>query len=333
MASLSFPQTTPFDAVTGDLLPHYRDAYLHGQLAPTVALQVEQYLKTSSIQTGVALGRYHELAAAAQLRGRTVVPPLWVRQRLLMQPTVAAAGPLRRPVVRLVLGLFAVLSTASVVQWVRNEPLVPVQVVAAVSRVASSASAATTQLVAQFSARPAAEAPARGSAPARRAVPDQPLRQPAAPLIAAATDATAPTAPAAADSLTLAAAPATPAPVPVPVPDATADLPTPTATAAAPARAGTVRGRISDASGRPLVGATVLVKGTAQGTSTDAVGNYELAAPSGAILEYGYAGCADVLRSATLGTMDVVLHPNIEEKARRKLRLHAAPSSATARRD
>ena len=129
--------------------------------------------KSRSVQTGVALGRYHELAAAARQQGRTLTAPHWVQQQLLFQPAMSPAGPpLRRPVVRLALGLFGVLSIASVVQWVRNEPLVPAPVVAAVSRVVTSATEATERLVQRFSAAPvAATEPSSKPALARPAVP------------------------------------------------------------------------------------------------------------------------------------------------------------------
>jgi len=62
----------------------------------------------------------------------------------------------------------------------------------------------------------------------------------------------------------------------------------------APAAARTVllRGRILNEKGLPLAGATVLRKGTAQGTSTDAQGNYTLRVPADgqATLQYGYGG-------------------------------------------
>jgi len=306
---MSFPLTSPFDPVTGDLRPNYRDAYLHGQLAPTVALQVELYLKSSAVRTGAALGRYHELAAAAQQRGSTVTAPHWVQQQLLLQPTASPAGPLRRPVVRLALGLFGALSVASAVQWVRNEPLVPAPVVAAVSRVATSATEATERLVQHFSAAPAsAEMPTSNPTPARPVGPRTSLKKPkpAASPVAAATASAAPVpAEAVADSLA-AATPATPV-----------AAPTSPGVAAASTPAGTVRGHVNDAGGRPLVGATVLVKGTTQGTSTDAAGNYELPVASGATLQYGYAGYNDLLRSATLGTMNVVLQTNGAESPRK----------------
>ncbi|HEX8656571.1 MAG TPA: carboxypeptidase-like regulatory domain-containing protein [Hymenobacter sp.] len=57
----------------------------------------------------------------------------------------------------------------------------------------------------------------------------------------------------------------------------------------------TVRGKILDENGRPLVGATVLEKGTQRGVSTNAEGEYALLVPAGRLttLTYGYGGYAD----------------------------------------
>lgn len=57
----------------------------------------------------------------------------------------------------------------------------------------------------------------------------------------------------------------------------------------------TVRGRILDENGRPLVGATVLNKATGRGVGTDANGNYTLRVPEAYAnqLHYGYGGYAD----------------------------------------
>ena len=97
MKSAMPPQPTPFDPVTGDVLPEFRDAYLLGQLAPPVAQAVEEQIKTSAVQTGVILGRYHELSAEARVQGRTLVAPVWVQQQLQFQVSTSKAGPLRRP--------------------------------------------------------------------------------------------------------------------------------------------------------------------------------------------------------------------------------------------
>jgi len=68
------------------------------------------------------------------------------------------------------------------------------------------------------------------------------------------------------------------------------------------ARMVTVKGRILDAQGKPLVGATVLRKGTGYGTTTDASGTYTLrmpAAEAASTLQYGYAGYNDQEMSAS----------------------------------
>ncbi len=51
-----------------------------------------------------------------------------------------------------------------------------------------------------------------------------------------------------------------------------------------------IRGTVTDANGEPLIGATVLVKGTSKGTATDIDGNYVLAAQPGDILVVSYVG-------------------------------------------
>ncbi|KJD31489.1 hypothetical protein PK35_13820, partial [Tamlana nanhaiensis] len=52
----------------------------------------------------------------------------------------------------------------------------------------------------------------------------------------------------------------------------------------------TISGTVSDASGLPLPGATVLVKGTSTGTSSDFDGNYSIKANEGATLVYSFVG-------------------------------------------
>lgn len=54
-----------------------------------------------------------------------------------------------------------------------------------------------------------------------------------------------------------------------------------------------VKGTIVDASGEPIIGANVVVKGTANGTITDIDGNFSLDTPEGAILQVSYIGYAD----------------------------------------
>lgn len=64
---------------------------------------------------------------------------------------------------------------------------------------------------------------------------------------------------------------------------------------AASLRMVTVRGRILDENGRPLVGATVLDKTTGRGVGTDATGAYSLKLPAASAkkLQFGYGGYTD----------------------------------------
>lgn len=52
----------------------------------------------------------------------------------------------------------------------------------------------------------------------------------------------------------------------------------------------TVSGRLTDDSGAGLPGVSVLIKGTATGTSTDADGNYSINAPIGSVLVFSFVG-------------------------------------------
>ena len=303
MNTVTFPKNAPFDALTGELLPDYRDAYLHGQLTPVPTQQVEAYLSRSPIQKSMLLGRYHELLALATQRGRTLVPPRWVQRQLERQASYSAAGPLRQPLLRGVLGVLGLLCLASGVQWLRNEPLLPAPVAAAVERVAASARVATRQLVRQLSSPNPPPEPA--PAPRRAtAVADQPRSQAARPELAAL----APLAPLAAASVAL---PPDSLLAQVPV-----RLEAP-ATAAAPVVV-TVHGRISDTGGQPLPGATVLAQGTQLAASASASGDYSLTVPTGALLQFGCGGYADQILPATNGTLDVTLAPAPKPKQGRR---------------
>ncbi|MFV0564233.1 MAG: carboxypeptidase-like regulatory domain-containing protein, partial [Flavobacteriaceae bacterium] len=52
----------------------------------------------------------------------------------------------------------------------------------------------------------------------------------------------------------------------------------------------TISGTVTDDSGLPLPGATVLVKGTTRGASTDFDGNYSINAAQGATLVVSFVG-------------------------------------------
>ena len=52
----------------------------------------------------------------------------------------------------------------------------------------------------------------------------------------------------------------------------------------------TVKGKVTDANGDPIPGATVYVQGTTKGTATDMNGDYSIVAPEGAILVFSFIG-------------------------------------------
>ena len=105
------------------------------------------------------------------------------------------------------------------------------------------------------------------------------------------------------------------------LPGTTEFAPTEAASSAGTTRMVTVHGRILDEKGQPLVGATVLRKGTAFGSSTDANGNYALRVPAAeaasTTLQYGYAGYADQeIQAREAMAQGVTLHPRAERRRR-----------------
>lgn len=80
----------------------------------------------------------------------------------------------------------------------------------------------------------------------------------------------------------------------------------------------TLHGRIVNEKGQPLVGATVLRKGTSTGVSTNANGEYTLRLPArtAATLQFGYAGYADQELSTAEATQTVALQPRPAQKRR-----------------
>lgn len=152
--------------------------------------------------------------------------------------------------------------------------------------VAATATAAAVPASAPAAAKPVASAPAQAAAPAVALAP-------VAPTPTAAVEA--------------------PAPAPAAAPE-------PVAPAAAPANM-TMSGKIEDENGRPLVGATVLLKGSSKGTSTDANGNYSLEVPTGNdnTLVYGYGGYDDeVVRSTGNKFLNVTLTPRVKSGKKRR---------------
>ncbi|MBJ6108646.1 carboxypeptidase-like regulatory domain-containing protein [Hymenobacter sp. BT523] len=112
--------------------------------------------------------------------------------------------------------------------------------------------------------------------------------------------------------------------VPAALPEMTSLAAASTAAAEAAAEANasrlvTVSGRILNEAGQPLVGATVLRKGTSLGASTDANGRYTLRLPAAvaatATLQYGYAGYHDQeLKAADASAQGVTLQPRAKRK-------------------
>lgn len=154
---------------------------------------------------------------------------------------------------------------------------------------------ATTVAVAPAAATPGPEAPAPVAAP----VVAKPRVNPAKPQIAP-----------------LPVAEAAPAPAPEPVAAAPAPEPVP----AAPATR-TQAGRVLDENGHPLIGATVLLRGSTKGTSTDANGNYSLEVPAGEnTFAIGYGGYQDetaVSRDAQPLNVTLLPTPSSKIKGRR----------------
>ena len=65
-----------------------------------------------------------------------------------------------------------------------------------------------------------------------------------------------------------------------------------------------VSGTVTDASGLPLPGATVLLKGTNNGTSTDFDGNYSIQATQGATLVFSFVGYTS--KEITVGSSNTI---------------------------
>lgn len=77
---------------------------------------------------------------------------------------------------------------------------------------------------------------------------------------------------------------------------------------ALPSFAQQVKGTVTDGQHEPLIGVTVKVAGSQQGTVTDFDGNYVIAASSGDVLEFSYIGYKTVSAKVTKNTLDVILY-------------------------
>lgn len=69
---------SPFDPQTGELLPVYQDAYLHGDLSKASARAVEEYLRRDADQAHGTLTRWQQLQAAEEAGSA----PTWVQKQI-----------------------------------------------------------------------------------------------------------------------------------------------------------------------------------------------------------------------------------------------------------
>lgn len=69
----------------------------------------------------------------------------------------------------------------------------------------------------------------------------------------------------------------------------------------------TVQGHVKDESGEPMIGVSVLEKGTSNGIMTDLDGNFQLQAAQGATLVFSYIGYITQEQTAKAGTMSVTM--------------------------
>ena len=69
----------------------------------------------------------------------------------------------------------------------------------------------------------------------------------------------------------------------------------------------TVSGTVTDENNQPLPGATVIVQGTNNGTSTDFDGRYQINATQGQTLAFSYVGYATQQVTVSAATQDVML--------------------------
>lgn len=74
-----------------------------------------------------------------------------------------------------------------------------------------------------------------------------------------------------------------------------------------------ITGKVTDSGGEPLIGASVVVKGTTDGTVTDLDGNFSISAPGNAVLVFSYTGFSTKEEPVNdRAVIDVTLQPGIE---------------------
>ena len=73
-----------------------------------------------------------------------------------------------------------------------------------------------------------------------------------------------------------------------------------------------VTGKVIDELNAPMVGVSVIEKGTQNGVMTDGDGMYEITVNSGAVLEFSYIGYLPVEKNAINGTLNINMEPDNE---------------------
>lgn len=74
-----------------------------------------------------------------------------------------------------------------------------------------------------------------------------------------------------------------------------------------------ITGNVSDATGEPIIGASVIVKGTTNGTITDFDGNFTLNAPAKSVLEVSYVGYQTQTVTVGDGPLKIILQEDTEQ--------------------
>ena len=74
----------------------------------------------------------------------------------------------------------------------------------------------------------------------------------------------------------------------------------------------TVTGKVIDELNSPMVGVSVIEKGTQNGVMTDATGKYTISAAAGSVLEFAYLGYVTVEKTAVEGTLNINMQPDNE---------------------
>lgn len=75
----------------------------------------------------------------------------------------------------------------------------------------------------------------------------------------------------------------------------------------------TITGRIIDATGEPLIGVTIMEKGTTNGSITDYDGNYSLSVPGNAVLQFSYIGYKSIeMKVEGKEVIDLTMHEDTE---------------------